>query len=332
MDKGIEGKVPHRLLKRLLSIVTKPGREVIVGPSVGEDAFAVGIGETTVVASTDPITFTTEHIGYYAVNVNANDVATMGARPRWFMATALVPPRTSNRVLAGLFSELDKACVDLGIRLCGGHTEVTSAVTRPVVIGAMIGTVLRRKLVRPGRARPGDTILITKRLAIEGTTIIAREKRKMVDRLLGPGRARRARRLLVLPGISVVREAMCAVDTTSVHAMHDPTEGGFIWGVRELCMATSLGAEIDLDVVPVYAETEKICDHFKINPLGLIASGSLLIVASRRSASRVAEAIRRLDIECTEIGHLRRGKVTFMRRGKPASVPLLKADEISKVV
>jgi hydrogenase expression/formation protein HypE len=332
MTDGIEGKIPHALLRHLLSKLTKPGREVLVGPRVGEDAFAVGVGKSIVVGSTDPITFTSEHIGYYAVNVNANDVATMGARPRWFMATALLPQGSRKRLLGDLFQEIDKACVDLGIRLCGGHTEITSAVSRPVVVGAMLGTVARRRLVKPERARPGDCILLSKRLAVEGTSIIAREKKKEVERVLGAGRAAGARKLLFTPGISVVREAMCAVKTAPVHAMHDPTEGGFIWGVRELSIATGLGLEVDLDAVPVYDETKTICDHFKLNPLGLIASGSLLIVLAAGNAARVAGAVRRLGIECTQIGHMCGTRPRFVRGGKPVKVPDLKADEISRII
>jgi hydrogenase expression/formation protein HypE len=332
MGDRIEGKIPHGLLRELLSKVTKPGSEVIVGPAVGEDAFAAEAGRTIVVASTDPITFTTRHIGYYAVNVNANDVATMGATPRWFLATALVPSGTGKRVLRSIFEELDRACVDLGIRLCGGHTEVTSAVSQPVVVGAMIGTVAGRDLVRPGRTRKGDTVLLTKRLAIEGTAIIASENEREADRLLGRRGGARARKLLFSPGIGVVREALAAIGTARVHAMHDPTEGGLIWGLEELSLTTGLGLTVDLDSVPVYQETRRISEHFGLNPYGLIASGSLLIVVSRRSAPRVARAIRALGIECTEIGRVEGKRVALFRGGRPIPFPRLKSDEISKVV
>jgi hydrogenase maturation factor len=304
---------------------------VIVGPAIGEDAFAVGVGRTTLVGSTDPITFTSENIGYYAVNVNANDVATMGATPKWFLATALVPPRTRKRVLTSLFDEVDKACVDLGIRLCGGHTEVTSAVTRPVIVGAMLGTVDRKKLVRPSRARVGDRVLLTKRLALEGTSIIARERRKEVDDLLGRRAATRARNFLVNPGISVVREALLANKVARVHAMHDPTEGGFLWGAKELSLSTGVGVEIDLDTVPVYDETTSICKHFKINPLGLIASGALLIAASKTGAAKIIKALSRAKIDCAEIGRLHGKRMVLIRRGKVVKCPNIKADAISKV-
>lgn len=326
-----EGKLPHRLLGDLISRLTKPGREVIVGPVVGEDAFAVAVGRSVLVGTTDPITFTSEHPGYYAVNVNANDVATMGARPRWFLATLLVPPGTGHRRLGAIFEEIDGACVSLGIRLVGGHTEVTRAVTRPVIVGAMLGTVSRRGLVVAKRARPGDVVLITKRLAIEGTSIIARSRRREVNALLGARAARRARDLVFAPGMSIVREAAAAAGAGTVHAMHDPTEGGLVWGLKELSLATGLGVEVNLESVPVFEETARIAARFGLNPLGLIASGSLLVAVPRRSRERVMLAVRAAGVECTPIGRLRGKQVVFVSGGARKRPPEIAADEITRL-
>jgi hydrogenase maturation factor len=332
-----EGKVPHGLLQGLLSRVTGPGREVIIGPAVGEDAFAVavvrgmGMGRAVLVGTTDPVTFTREHVGYYAVNVNANDVATMGAAPRWFLATLLVPPGLAAGALRTILDDIDAACVALGARLVGGHTEVTSAVTRPVVAGAMLGTTTGKRLVRPGRARAGDSLLVTKRLAIEGTSIIARARKKEVELLLGKRSAARARNLIFEPGMSIVREALSAVEAAPISAMHDPTEGGLLWGLRELSLATGLGVEVDLDRVPIYEETRAICRRFRLDPLGLLASGSLLIAARQRDSERAAACIRELGIECSQIGRLGGKGLRLVRRGKAVRFPPLKADEITRL-
>jgi hydrogenase maturation factor len=303
----------------------------VVGPALGEDACAIDTGGDLLVASSDPITFTEHHAGYYSVNVNANDVATMGARPRWFVATLLFPPGMRKQNLRSIFDEVDRTCVELGIRMCGGHTEATSAVTKPVIAGTMLGTVPRRRLVRPTRVRAGDKVLLTKRLALEGTSIIARERRREVEQILGRKGAAKARNLLFRPGISIVREARCAVETAPIHAMHDPTEGGLIWGLTELGHVTGLGMEIDLDRVPVFEETRAVCDRFNLNPLGLIASGSLLIVASRKNAPEVIRAIQALGIECAEIGRMGGKGLRGLRRGKRVRLPRLKGDEIAKI-
>ncbi len=332
MARIVGGKIPHRLLGDLLSRLTPPGREVVVGPALGEDACAIDTGGDLLVASSDPITFTEHRIGYYSVNVNANDVATMGARPRWFVATLLFPPGMRKQALRGIFAEVDRACADLGISMCGGHTEATSAVTQPVIVGTMLGTVSKRRLVRPARVKAGDKVLLTKRLALEGTSIIARERRREVERILGRRGAAKARNLLFRPGISVVREARCAVETAPIHAMHDPTEGGLLWGLTELGHVTGLGIEIDLDRVPIFEETRAICDYFKLNPLGLIASGSLLIVASGKSAPKVVRAIEALGVECAEIGRIGGKGLRGLRHGRRARLPDLKGDEIAKTL
>jgi hydrogenase maturation factor len=317
------------LLSDLISRITKPGKEVIIGPAVGEDAFAVGVGRAVVAGTTDPVTFTSEHIGYYAVNVNANDVATMGAEPKWFLATVLVPVGFGGRALRAIFEEIDRTSVGLGARLLGGHTEVTSAVTRPVVVGAMLGLADRRRLVMARRARAGDVVLLTKRLAIEGTSIIARWKAREVAGLLGRRGAAQARDLIFDPGMSIVKEAMAAVKAGPVHAMHDPTEGGLLWGLKELSLATGLGIEVG--DVPVFDETRRICERFGLNPLGLIASGSLLIVVPARRARAAASAIHRLGIECAPIGRLGGKQVVFVRRGARRRPPEIAADEMTKL-
>ena len=303
MARLIEGKLPHEILGRLLARAPG-GTGVILGPALGEDACALNTRGEVLVASTDPITFTSENLGYYAVNVNANDVATMGALPRWFLAALLLPEGFDGKKVSGIFTDLASACKHLEVSLAGGHTEVSSAVTRPVMVGTMLGTVPRRQLVRPERVKEGDVVLLTKRLAIEGTAIIARERRKRAARVLGERGAGRARSLLFRPGISVVPEAMAAVGAAPVRAMHDPTEGGFISGIRELSFVTGLGVEVYEEKIPMYAETREICSDFGLDPLGLIASGSLLIVASPRSAKRIGTAIRRRRIECVEIGRM----------------------------
>lgn len=329
MARLIEGKIPHDFLGRLLAHAPG-GPGVIVGPALGEDACALDARGKMLVASTDPITFTSENPGYYAVNVNANDVATMGARPRWFLASLLLPAGFDGRKVAGVFAGLARACEAIKVALAGGHTEVTSAVNRPVMVGTMLGTVSRRKLVRPERVREGDVVLITKRLAIEGTAIIARERRRRVERILGKRRAARARSMLSRPGISVLPEAMAAVGAAPVHAMHDITEGGFISGVRELSFVTGIGVEILEDRIPVYEETLEICQDFGIDPLGLIASGSLLLVASPRSARRISAAIRRRHIECVEIGHMAGKRPRFVKDDRRSPFPAERVDEITR--
>ena len=170
------GKLPPNVLQRALAQIPIEDERVRIGPRVGEDAAAIAFGETYLVAKTDPITFAAERIGWYAVHINANDVAVMGARPRWFLAALLLPEeKTDAALVEQIFQDILSACRELGVTLCGGHTEITYGLDRPVIVGHMLGEVPRERLVEK-RMEPGDHILLTKGVAIEGTAILAREK------------------------------------------------------------------------------------------------------------------------------------------------------------
>ena len=212
----------------------------------------------------DPITFASESPAQYLVDVNANDLACLGATPRWMMVTALLPEGTTEDEVETHFRELRDACVRRGISLVGGHTEITFGLRRPILVGVLLGEVDADRLLRPGGARPGDRLLLTKAIAIEGTALVARELGERLRTELDPALVARAAHFLVDPGISVAGEAIALLDAGGITALHDPTEGGLATGVRELALAAGCGAVIDRDAVPVYPGDR--CDRRRPRP------------------------------------------------------------------
>jgi len=298
------GKLPHKLLAEMLSKVELDER-VIVGPGIGMDAAVIDYGERLLVAKTDPITFATDLIGWYAVNINANDIAVMGADPKWFMATILLPAGVSRSEIEVIFDQMLSACRDLGISLVGGHTEITYDLNRPVVVGCMLGETDRARLVTASGAGVGDDIFITKGIAVEGTSLLAREAG---DRLRKLGFTEqfleRAANYLFDPGISVVRDAELATDAVRVTAMHDPTEGGLATGLMEIAEASGLGLEVQAEAIPVLPETQTLCRELKLDPLGLIASGCLILTVSPADTLRLLEAFGQEGIRAAVIGKM----------------------------
>src|SRR5574340_732613 len=220
------GKLDYRLLEKLLNLNPIKDPRIIVGPKIGEDAAVIDFGKKYLVAKTDPITFTTHRIGWYAVNVNANDIATTGATPKWFLATVLLPEKKTNtKLVTRIFHDIIEATKALQITLCGGHTEVSYKIDRPIVIGHMLGEVEKDKLVVNAHACPGDDLLLTKGIAIEGTAIIARERQAEIRKEFGKRFVKRAQAFINNPGLSIVKEALLANKVAQIHAMHDPTEG-----------------------------------------------------------------------------------------------------------
>jgi hydrogenase maturation factor len=281
-----------------------PDSSVLIGPGIGEDAAVIDTGaKELLVVKTDPITFASENIGEYTVTVNANDISCMGGKPRWFLVTILLPDgRTDEDLIDNIFSQLSRTCEKLGIAICGGHTEVTFNLNRPVVVGQMIGTVSPERLIRSSDALPGDHVILTKGVAVEATSIIAREKGTDLMRHFGSEFIEHCRNFLHDPGISILKEAEVALNEGGVHALHDPTEGGIATGLHELAIASGVGLEVWHDRIMVFSETRTLCDLYNLDPFGIIASGALLIAAAPSSSHRIQDALISEGIYCDQIG------------------------------
>lgn len=330
------GKLPAELLARLLAQVPAGDPRLVVGPKVGEDAAVIDMGDRYLVAKADPITFATDHLGWYAVHVNANDVAVMGARPLWFMATLLLPEGASEALAEEIFQQVLAACQQLGVQLIGGHSEVTYGLGRPIVVGAMLGEVAKERLVQSTGARPGDRLLLTKGIAIEGTAVLARQlEGPLRQHGVAPQLIQAARGLIFQPGISVVREALLAAEGGYAHAMHDPTEGGLATAVHELAQAAGVGAVVYAERVPVLAATASFCHALGLDPLGLLASGALLLATPPEAAEPLAAELARLGIAVSDIGAIAspdQGVIMIEKGGALRPLPRYDRDEVARAL
>jgi len=327
------GKLPLDDLSGLLARYTRKDPRVVVMPGIGRDATVISSSNKYLVAKTDPITFATDQIGWYAVHINANDIAAMGGIPLWFLVTLLLPEgKTRPADVEEIFAQISEACKELGVVLCGGHTEITHGLDRPIVVGQMLGEVEKGKLVSPDKIRPGDEILLTKGIAIEGTALIAREKQGLAG-LLGEDEVKRCQRLLRNPGISVVREARIANQVAQVHAMHDPTEGGLATGFHELAAAAGVGISVEMGKIIVFPETEFLCRKLKLDPLGLLASGALLIAVAAGESDKVMTALKAEGISASVIGKTwgREKGVKLVKDGKVKDMPSFRRDEVARL-
>jgi len=327
------GKLPNDLLREFLNQFEFQDPSVLINPGIGEDTAAVDVkAEEVLVLKSDPITFATDAIGQYAVLINANDIATSGATPRWLLTTLLFPCGVTPAEIQTVIKELQDFCRQWQITLCGGHTEITDAVTRPVVTGMMAGTVTRRKLIDKRSMAPGDRVLLSKGVAVEGTAIIARE---FGDRLAELGltdcEIERCRQFLA--DISIITEAQIAAQSTATSAMHDVTEGGLATALEELSMAGGHRIKIDMDAIPVFAETRNICRLLGIQPLGLIGSGSLLICCRANGCNSLMEKIGKCGIEISCIGEvLNVGHgIEALKKGRSIDWPRFEVDEITRL-
>jgi hydrogenase maturation factor len=328
------GKLPNDLLAALLRRIRPRDPRVVIGPGIGHDAAVIDTGgPELLVAKTDPITLAGEMAGWYAVHVNANDIACTGAKAEWFLATVLLPEGAAPALAEALFAQIDDACTALDINLVGGHTEITLGLDRPIIVGAMLGQVTRELLVRPDGGRPGDALILTEGIAIEGTSVLAREA---PDRLRSLGVAEATielgRSYLTDPGISVVLDARVSCEAVRIHAMHDPTEGGLATALYEMAEASNVGVVIDRDGVNILHATAEICAAAGLDPLGLLASGALLLALADDDCQTVLSALAQGGIPAARIGSLvspDAGVIMSDKSGRRA-VPHFETDEVAR--
>lgn len=327
------GKFPNDLLKRYLENFDFHDPSVLINPGIGEDTAAICMnGQELLILKSDPITFATDAIGQYAVLVNANDIATSGADPRWLLTTLLFPCGTTPSEGFAIMEDLKNVCKQWGITLCGGHTEITDAVTRPVVSATLTGTVERERLIDKGKMKTGDTILLTKAVSVEGTSIIAREFSQKLLRLgLSMEAVETAKGFL--SKISILDEARIARDCPGTTAMHDVTEGGLATATQELSIAGNHRIRVWMEKIPVFEETRHICGLLGLDPLGLIGSGSLLVACDGRYCTELMETLQKADIPVACIGEvLETGQgVEALKHGNAADWPRFEVDEIARL-
>lgn len=332
------GKLPNDILDGFLKAFHFDDPSVLISAGVGDDTAAVvPDADGLIVLKSDPITFATDAIGHYAVLVNANDIATAGARPRWFLTTLLLPTGTTASEVRTIMQDLYDLCRRWEITLCGGHTEITDAVTRPVVIGMMAGTVGRDRLIDKRGMRPGDQILLTKAVAVEGTALIARE---FESDLIAKGITAQAvaKCKALLDQISILPEARIAADCPGVSAMHDVTEGGLATALAELATAGRCKITVQMDRIPIFPKTRDICAALSINPLGLIGSGSLLICCRPGEASTLEDALTKAGIQTRCIAEVTAHGIDpheigiqAFSNGKATPWPQFDVDEITRL-
>jgi hydrogenase maturation factor len=182
-------------------------------------------------------------------------------------------------------------------------------------------------------ARVGDAVLLTKGIAIEAVSILARERADEIRQRHGARFLARCRRYLTEPGLSVLKEARLATAIGGVHAMHDPTEGGLSAALYEMAEAAGVGFKIHGDAIRILPEAAWLCADFGLNPLGAISSGALLICTDPALEKRTIARLRRARIPVARIGTVvsKTNGVTLIEKGCVHPFPRFAVDEVARL-
>ncbi|HHU91362.1 MAG TPA: AIR synthase [Clostridiaceae bacterium] len=292
------GKIPNNILEKLLFQFSEPLRkEVLTKPGIGEDCAAINFEDDICVVTTDPITGADDEVGILGIHIACNDLASSGAEPIGILVTILAPSGTELEDLEKLLKQIKETSAAMKVDVLGGHTEITDAVNRLVLSITAIGKAQKDTLISTGGAKPGDSIILTKFAATEGTAILAWLFEKELKEEFGEELVDNAKKLL--SSISVVKEGLLAAKY-GISCMHDVTEGGVLGALWEIGTASGYGFRIEKRKIPILEETRRICNFLNLDPLKLISSGSMIIVTP--DGGELLKVLHQNDIKASEIG------------------------------
>jgi len=323
------GKIPQDILNKcVFNLISNKREEVLLEPSIGEDCSAIKLKDDEVfVISTDPITGADKDMGYLGVYINTNDIASSGAEPIGVMVTILLPPSSKEEQLYNIMEQIDKACSELNIQIMGGHTEVTDAVVKPILSLTAIGKVKKDKLISTSGAKVGQDIIITKWAGLEGTSIIAKDNYDELSQKLSNELLQEA--ISLDKYLSVIKESIIAKNY-EVTSMHDITEGGVLGAIWEVALCSNMGAQVDLDKIPIKNETIAICNYYNIDPYKLISSGCMLMTTHR--GNELVKELKKNNIEAAVIGEITENKDKIINvKGNKVELVEPGTDELYKI-
>ena len=328
-DRVLEvGKLPPKLLAEVLETGRPVPPELLLPPTVGEDAGVIAVRSGALVAASDPVTLTGQDVGAHAVLVNANDVAVMGARPRWFLATVLLPTGVTEDAVRALYRRMHEALAALDAVLVGGHVEITDSVRRTVVVGHMMGLRQDRSFARTAALEPGHVVVQIGPAPVEGAAVLAAEARTQLEGRVAAATLVEASGALTDPGISVVEPALRAT-TLGATAMHDPTEGGLSAGLYEMAETAGVRLVVDPAAVLWYEPGRILSEALGIDPWGLLASGALLAAFPGDGAETALATLREEGFSCAPIARAEAGGGVGFETG--GAVPRFARDEVIRV-
>jgi len=284
--------------------------DVLLGPEFGEDVSLTRFGNGILASHVDPIIGAIENIGRLAVHISCNDIATAGIRPRWILTLVLVPDPQDKNLVKEIMQDINTAAQEINVAVIGGHTGYSSGITRPLVSVTALGTSAKQTPIRTSGARIGDHILITKGIALEGTSILAQDFADVaLDLGLTKDDLSEAARLV--DQISVIEEATILAKCGAT-AMHDVTRGGLFETLLEIALLSSVGIDLDVSKLLIPNIVTRFAESFNFDPLRMISSGTLAASVPFEALEETQSNLQDRNIPFADIGMVIPGEGVYI--------------------
>lgn len=282
--------------------------EVTAGPQFGVDVALVDLQNNMAMALTsDPLSLIPslglQESAWLSVQLMANDIATTGFAPMYGQFVLNLPATFSKEDFKTYWQHIHTFCSTIGVAVTGGHTGFIEGQNSTIAGGGTFITIAPKdKILLSKYAHPGDIILVTKSCALSSSAILAMSFPETIKS--GAGVEVYQQACASFYDTSCLKDALAAIATGHITAMHDVTEGGVLGAIYELATASGNGAVVYNDKLPVHEVQSAVCDIFGLDPKYCIGAGALVIACKKDNAATVIKALDLQGIACAEVGEI----------------------------
>lgn len=322
------GKIKENTLKRsVLKEIKSQNSDLLIGPEIGEDAACLSIDDSVIAVTTNVVTIPCENVGELLVIKSVNNLLAQGAEPICINLSVLLPETEDEKTLKSIIRDVEKTASQYKMQIAGGHTEVTGAVVNPIITGTAIGKIKSKGPIKTGGVKPGNEIVLTKWIGLEGTSIIARRNRERLYKLFPASFVEAA---CDFGNYTCIAEEAAIAYEYGVSSMTDVSSGGIFAALWEMAEASGVGFDIDLMAIPVRQETIEICEIYGINPYQIISGGALLLACD--NGEKLVELLEKADLPAVVIGSANASSNRLIHNGEEVRfMDMPMTDEILKI-
>lgn len=324
------GRLPESILCNMAGKGMHPAgkiKELPDGFGIGKDCAALQAeDEETFVITHDLMqTIPENYMGKMAAYTAADHIATEGGIPVGITMTALFPPDTKKHQIERVIRQIHGTCASLSMVIIEGHTEVTEAVNQPLLSVHGVGKILPQNQ-RPGKAKPGQELIVTGAIGLAGTGMIADLKKEELSRRFPSMFLREAETCSERLSIEKEAEILSRSDTFRM-ALGELGIYGALWETAE---KSGTGLEVEIEKIPIKQHTIEICEYFDLNPYQLMSTGAMLIASDQ--GQELVRELQTNGIQAAVIGRTSdsREKLIY-RQGKAANLEITRNDEFYKI-
>ena len=282
LSHGSGGRLMHDLIKELFvrnldnPFLNKQGDSALI--DIDTEKFSY----TTDSFVIDPIFFPGGDIGKLSVCGTVNDLCVSGAQPKYLSCAMIVEDGFDYKDLEKITLSVKATCKDAGVNVVTGDFKVVEkgAVDKIFINTSGIGEVFENLCFSFDCITPGDKVIINGTVGDHGASVLlARERLKFKSKIFSD--------------CAAINGLVSSIICEDIRFMRDPTRGGLASTLNEISMQIGYDIGIDESKIPVKEPVKALCEILGLEPLYMANEGKVVLIVSKKSASRVLSCMKR---------------------------------------